>query len=54
MEQLRAAGFQPQYVSVRRCADLGAPESENDARVVLAAAMLGTTRLIDNIKVSST
>ena len=54
MEQLRAAGFQPQYVSVRRCADLGAPESENDARVVLAAAMLGTTRLIDNVKVSST
>jgi len=54
MEQLRAAGFQPQYVSVRRCADLGVPENENDARVVLAAAMLGTTRLIDNVKVSIT
>ena len=54
MEQLRTAGFQPQYVSVRRCADLGAPEDENEARVVLAAAQLGTTRLIDNIKVSIT
>ena len=54
MEQLRTAGFQPQYVSVRRCADLGAPEDENEERVVLAAAQLGTTRLIDNIKVSIT
>ena len=54
MEQLRAAGFQPQYVSVRRYADLGVPENENDARMVLAAAMLGTTRLIDNVKVSIT
>jgi pantoate--beta-alanine ligase len=54
MEQLRAAGFQPQYVSVRRCADLGAPGKENEARVVLAAAILGTTRLIDNVKVSNT
>lgn len=54
MEQLRAVGFQPQYVSIRRCADLGVPEAENDERVVLAAAMLGTTRLIDNVKVSVT
>jgi pantoate--beta-alanine ligase len=54
MEQLRAVGFQPQYVSIRRCADLGIAEAENDERVVLAAAMLGTTRLIDNVKVSIT
>jgi pantoate--beta-alanine ligase len=54
MEQLRDAGFRPQYVSVRRCADLGMPKAGNEARVVLAAAMLGRTRLIDNVKVSST
>ena len=54
MEQLRAAGFKPQYVSIRRCADLGLPEAEDKERVVLAAAMLGTTRLIDNVKVSIT
>jgi pantoate--beta-alanine ligase len=54
MEQLRDAGFGPQYVSVRRCADLGVPKAGNDARVVLAAAMLGRTRLIDNVKVSNT
>ena len=54
MEQLRAAGFQPQYVSVRRSSDLGVPGAENEERVVLAAAMLGSTRLIDNVKVSTT
>ena len=54
MEQLRAAGFEPQYVSVRRCVDLRVPETENDQRLVLAAAILGTTRLIDNEKVSNT
>jgi len=54
MEQLLASGFQPQYVSIRRCADLGVPVAENDERVVLAAAMLGETRLIDNVKVSIT
>ncbi|MEN8207113.1 MAG: pantoate--beta-alanine ligase [Pseudomonadota bacterium] len=54
MEQLRDAGFGPQYLCVRRCADLGVPESEHDERVVLAAAMLGVTRLIDNVRVSVT
>jgi pantoate--beta-alanine ligase len=54
MAQLREAGFGPQYLSVRRCTDLGLPESEHDERVVLAAAMLGTTHLIDNVRVSGT
>ena len=54
MEQLREAGFGPQYLSVRRCTDLGFPESEHDERVVLAAATLGTTHLIDNVRVSVT
>jgi pantoate--beta-alanine ligase len=53
MEQLREAGFEPQYVSVRRSADLGIPNGDHGGRVVLAAAMLGRTRLIDNVKVSS-
>jgi pantoate--beta-alanine ligase len=54
MERLRDAGFGPQYLSVRRSTDLGIPESEYDERVVLAAAMLGTTHLIDNVRVSAT
>jgi pantoate--beta-alanine ligase len=52
--QLGEAGFEPQYLSVRRCRDLGVPESELDERVVLAAAMLGATRMIDNVRVSGT
>ena len=54
MAQLGEAGFEPQYLSIRRCTDLGLPESEQDERVVLAAAMLGVTRLIDNVRVSET
>lgn len=48
---LAAAGFRPDYISVRRQADL-APSVPGDKRlVVLAAAWLGRTRLIDNLEV---
>jgi pantoate--beta-alanine ligase len=50
METLRAAGWQPDYVVARRRLDLQAPQA-GDALVVLAAAKLGTTRLIDNLEV---
>jgi pantoate--beta-alanine ligase len=50
MQALRSAGWVPDYVAVRRQADLQAPRS-GDAMVVLAAARLGSTRLIDNIEV---
>lgn len=51
-KQLQAAGFNPQYVSVRRALDLAVPISAADTElVVLAAAYLGKTRLIDNIRV---
>lgn len=49
MAQLRAAGFAPEYVSVRRRLDLAAP-SAGDPLVVLAAARLGRARLIDNLE----
>jgi pantoate--beta-alanine ligase len=52
MQRLRDAGFVPQYLSVRRCADLLVPKRESDDQIVLAAALLGTTRLIDNVRVS--
>lgn len=67
---LAAAGWQPDYISIRRQADLRAPapaghpgEAGNDTAgktpsgdadaplVVVAAAKLGATRLIDNIEV---
>jgi pantoate--beta-alanine ligase len=45
-----AAGWTPDYVVARRRVDLQAPQA-GDALVVLAAARLGTTRLIDNLEV---
>lgn len=47
---LAAAGFEPEYVSVRRRADLAPPEPADRALVVLAAARLGRARLIDNLE----
>lgn len=49
MERLRSRGWVPDYVAVRRQRDLGQP-SANEPLVVLAAARLGTTRLIDNVE----
>lgn len=50
MHTLRTAGWQPDYVRVRRQSDLQMPQL-GDACVVLAAAKLGNTRLIDNVEV---
>ncbi len=55
MEALRARGWQPDYVAVRRQSDLGVPAADaarapQEALVVLAAARLGATRLIDNLE----
>jgi len=50
MDALRQRGWQPDYVVVRRRADLQHPEGD-EPLVVLAAARLGPTRLIDNLEV---
>jgi pantoate--beta-alanine ligase len=50
MTLLSEAGWKPDYVEVRRRADLAPPQNGEGARVVLAAARLGTTRLIDNLE----
>lgn len=50
MHTLRNAGWMPDYVAVRRQSDLQTPQA-GDAMVVLAAARLGSTRLIDNMEV---
>jgi len=50
MATLTDAGWKPDYVAVRRQSDLQMP-TPGDALVVLAAARLGTTRLIDNVEV---
>jgi pantoate--beta-alanine ligase len=51
MSGLANKGWRPDYVSVRRQADLQPPGSNDRALVVLAAAFLGRTRLIDNVEV---
>jgi pantoate--beta-alanine ligase len=48
---LTARGWRPDYVAIRNQADLLAPTSGNDL-VVLGAAQLSGTRLIDNVEVS--
>ena len=50
MQALTARGWQPDYLVARRRHDLQAPQA-GDALVVLAAAKLGKTRLIDNLEV---
>ncbi|TRW48174.1 pantoate--beta-alanine ligase [Aliidiomarina halalkaliphila] len=49
---LAEAGFTPDYLSIRRQADLQIPETSDQALVILVAAYLGKTRLIDNLEVS--
>ena len=49
---LRHAGLEPEYVTVRRALDLSEPDRDCDELVVLAAARLGKTRLIDNVVVT--
>ncbi|MEO7495566.1 MAG: pantoate--beta-alanine ligase [Massilia sp.] len=55
MDSLGQRGWNPDYISIRRQADLQPPSAGDLAQgaplVVLAAAKLGTTRLIDNLEI---
>jgi len=51
LAELERYGWKPDYLTVRRRADLQLPEQPGEPLVVLAAARLGTTRLIDNIEI---
>ncbi len=53
MRELSAAGWKPDYVEIRRRPDLAPPSGSDPDRVVLAAARLGETRLIDNLEFSA-
>jgi pantoate--beta-alanine ligase len=48
--RLVARGWQPDYVAIRRRADLQPPRSAGEPLVALVAARLGSTRLIDNLE----
>jgi pantoate--beta-alanine ligase len=49
--QLEKQGFSPEYVAIRNSENLQEPENHTDSLVILAAARLGKTRLIDNLRV---
>lgn len=49
---LAARGWLPDYVAIRRQADLLPPGPDDRDLVILGAAKLGTTRLIDNLELS--
>ena len=55
VQALAARGWQPDYIAIRRQMDLKLPTAAGleagDPLVVLAAARLGSTRLIDNVEV---
>lgn len=50
MAALGNRGWRPDYLTVRRRVDLLPPTSHDEALVVLGAAKLGSTRLIDNLE----
>jgi pantoate--beta-alanine ligase len=55
MQVLRQRGWVPDYISIKRRADLTLAQAEDlitpDRLVVLGAAKLGATRLIDNLEI---
>ena len=53
LAELRHYRWVPDYVAVRRQADLQSPAAGDRELVILAAARLGATRLIDNIEVAT-
>ncbi len=52
MQSLAQRGWQPDYLVLRRRTDLQAP-SAGEPLVALAAARLGSTRLIDNLEIEA-
>ena len=57
MAQLSQRHWKPDYISIRKRVDLQPPSAgdlaKNEPLVVVAAAKLGTTRLIDNLEISN-
>ena len=52
--RLSEAGLRPDYLDLRNAENLAPASDDSTDLVVLAAAYLGTTRLIDNLEFSRT
>lgn len=48
--RLQGANFKVDYLEIRRSADLQPPTDDDKSLIVLAAAFMGSTRLIDNLE----
>ena len=48
--ELKKQGLKPDYLSVRRQSDLMDPDPADEKLILMAAAWLGSTRLIDNLE----
>jgi pantoate--beta-alanine ligase len=53
MDDLKRHGWRPDYIAVRKRVDLAVPKPGERELVILGAAWLGKTRLIDNIEVDA-
>ena len=53
VDRLDGAGFDVDYVAIRRAQNLEHPDRDSDELVLLAAARLGSARLIDNIVITT-
>jgi len=51
LDELAGFGMKPDYVSIRRAENLAEPDRDTDELVILVAARLGKSRLIDNLAV---
>ena len=51
MQELAARGWKPDYIAVREKLGLQLPPAHESGLVILGAALLGSTRLIDNLEV---
>lgn len=51
-DEMNNNGFETDYIAIRRQQDLQHPQSSDNQLVILAAAKLGNTRLIDNLLVN--
>lgn len=54
MGQLKVTGFRPDYVTIRAAENMEIPDLDTEFLVILAAAWLGKTRLVDNVLLQAT
>ncbi len=52
MVALESDGLRPEYFSIRQALDLASPGPDEQRLVILAAAWMGSARLIDNIRIT--